>query len=36
MRTKDVEIEMIDEVRISEKDLAQEMESFLRELNNEL
>ena len=36
LRTKDVEIEMIDEVRISEKDLAQEMESFLRELNNEL
>ena len=36
LRTKDVEIEMIDEVRISENDLAQEMESFLRELNNEL
>ncbi len=36
LRVKDVEIEMIDDTRISERDLAQEMEKFLRELNKEL
>ena len=36
LRTKNVEIEMIDDVRISEPALIQEMEEFLRELNSEL
>lgn len=36
LRTKGVEIEMIDPVRISEPALIQEMEEFLRELNSEL
>lgn len=36
LRVKDVEIEMIDDVRISEPALVQEMEDFLRELNKEL
>lgn len=36
LRTKNVEIEMIDNVRISEPALIQEMEEFLRELNSEL
>jgi hypothetical protein len=36
MRIRDVEIEMIDDTRISEQALIQEMEGFLQELNNEL
>lgn len=36
LRNKDVEIEKIDDVRISEPALIQEMEEFLRELNREL
>ena len=36
LRTKDVEVEMIDDTKISEQDLIQEMEQFLRELNKEL
>lgn len=36
LRTKNVEIETIDDVRISEPALIQEMEEFLRELNSEL
>ena len=36
LRTKSVEIEKIDEIRISEPALIQEMEQFLRELNSEL
>ena len=36
LRIKNVEIEKIDDTRISEQELIQEMEAFLRELNNEL
>lgn len=36
LRIKDIEVEMIDDTRISEPALIQEMESFLRELNKEL
>lgn len=36
LRTKNVEIEMIDNIRISEPALIQEMEEFLRELNRDL